>query len=63
MSKVGGKYNIYNKIRKANWMGHSLRVNCLLKHVIEKKSGGRLQVIGSGGRRRKQLPVDFKGKR
>jgi hypothetical protein len=25
------------KRRKANWFGHSLRRNCLLKHVIEGK--------------------------
>jgi hypothetical protein len=25
------------KIRKANWIGHISRRNCLLKHVIEKK--------------------------
>jgi hypothetical protein len=38
-------------------------VNCILKHVNEGKRGGRINVIGSGGRRRKQLPVDFKEKR
>jgi hypothetical protein len=25
--------------RKVNWIGHSLRWNCLLKHVIEGKKG------------------------
>jgi hypothetical protein len=25
------------KLRTANWIGHILRRNCLLKHVIEKK--------------------------
>ena len=25
------------KRRKANWIGHILRRNCLLKHVIERK--------------------------
>jgi len=25
------------KIRKANWIGHILRRNCLLKHAIEGK--------------------------
>jgi hypothetical protein len=38
-------------------------VNCLLKHVIEGKSGGIIKVIGSGVRRHKQLLVDFKEKR
>jgi hypothetical protein len=27
--------------RKANWIGHILRRNCLLKHVIEGKIEGR----------------------
>jgi hypothetical protein len=30
------------KRRKANWIGHILRRNCLLKHVIEGKSEGRI---------------------
>jgi hypothetical protein len=29
------------KRRKANWIGHILRRNCLLKHVIEGKIEGR----------------------
>jgi hypothetical protein len=24
--------------KKANWIGHILRMNCLLKHVIEEKA-------------------------
>ena len=28
------------KIRKTNWIGHILRRNCPLKHVIEGKIGG-----------------------
>jgi hypothetical protein len=39
--------------RKANCIGHILRRNCLLKHVIEGKIKGR-------GRRRKQLPDHLK---
>jgi hypothetical protein len=30
------------KRRKANWIGHILRRNCLLKHVIEGKIEGRI---------------------
>jgi hypothetical protein len=30
------------KRRKANWIGHILRRNCLLKHVIEGKLEGRI---------------------
>jgi hypothetical protein len=29
------------KRRKAYWIGHILRRNCLLKHVIERKVEGR----------------------
>jgi hypothetical protein len=29
------------KRRKSNWIGHILRGNCLLKHVIERKVKGR----------------------
>jgi hypothetical protein len=34
------------KRRKANWIGHILRRNCLLKHVIEGKLEGRIEVTG-----------------
>jgi hypothetical protein len=37
-----------------------LRRNCLLKHVIEGKIEGRIEVIGRGGRRRKQLLDNLK---
>jgi hypothetical protein len=37
------------KRRKANWIGHVLRRNCLLKHVIVGKIEGR-----SNGRTRKK---------
>jgi hypothetical protein len=39
------------KRRKANWIGHMLRRNCLLKHVIEGKIEGRTEVTGRRGRR------------
>jgi hypothetical protein len=32
--------------RRANWIGHSLRGNCILKHVIEGKVEGRIEVTG-----------------
>jgi hypothetical protein len=50
-------------VYKANWIGHILRRNCLLKHVIEGKLEGRIQVTGRRGRRRKQLLDDLKAKR
>jgi hypothetical protein len=40
----------------ANWICHILCRNCLLKHVIEGKMEGRIEVMGRQGRRRKQLP-------
>jgi hypothetical protein len=51
------------KRRKANWIGHILRRNCLLKHVIEGKLEGRIELTGRRGRRRKQLLDDLKEKR
>jgi hypothetical protein len=35
--------------RKANWIGHMLHRNCLLKHVIEGKVEGRIAVMGRRG--------------
>jgi len=40
-----------------------LRRNCLLKHVIEGKIEGRIEVKGRRGRRYKQLLDDLKEKR
>jgi hypothetical protein len=51
------------KRRKANWIGHILRRNCLLKHVIEGKLEGRIEKMGRRGRRRKLLLDDVKEKR
>jgi len=50
------------KCRKANWIGHIWRWNCLLKHVTEGKVGGGIEVTGRRGRRRKQLLNDLKTK-
>jgi hypothetical protein len=47
------------KRRKAKWIGHILRRNCLLKHVIE----GKIERRGRGGRIRKQLLNGLKEKR
>ena len=44
------------KGRKATWMFHILRRNCLLKHVIE----GNIEGTGRRGRRRTQLLGDLK---
>jgi len=54
------EYPIYNNRGKANWIGHILCRNCLLKHVIEEKIMGRIKVTGRGGRRLRQLLEDLK---
>jgi hypothetical protein len=51
------------KRRKTNWIGHILRRNCLLNHVIEGKIQGKIKVKGRLRRRRKQLLYDLKIKR
>jgi hypothetical protein len=51
------------KRRNANWIGHILRRNCLLKHVTEGKLEGRIEMTGRRGRRRKQLLDDLEEKR
>jgi hypothetical protein len=45
------------KSRKDNWIGHFLRRNCLLRHVIEEKVNGRIEVMGRRGRRKELLDV------
>jgi hypothetical protein len=42
LHRVKEKRNILHTIRrrKANWIGHVLRRNCLLKHIIEGKISG-----------------------
>jgi hypothetical protein len=49
--------------RKASWIGHILRRNCLLQQVIEGKIKGRIEVTGRRGRRRRKLPDDLKESR
>jgi hypothetical protein len=55
--RVSEQRNILHEIRKrkANWIGHILRRNCLLKQVIEGKIKGRKKVTRRRGRRRKKL--------
>ena len=49
--------------RKANWIGHILRRNCLLKQVIVGKMKGEMEVTRRRGRRRKKLLDDLKDRR
>jgi hypothetical protein len=46
--------------RKADWIGHTLRRNCLLKHVIEGKVEGMVAETGRREKRRKQILDDIK---
>jgi hypothetical protein len=65
LHRVKQERNILHTIksRKAKWIGHILRRNCLLKHVIEGKLEGRIEVTGRRGRRRKQVLDDLQEKR
>jgi len=57
--------NILHEIseRKANWIGHILRRNCLLQRVIEEKIKGGIEVTGRRGRRCRKLLDDLKDRR
>jgi len=50
------------KRRKAKWIAHTFRMNCLIKHGIEGKILEIIEVKGRQGRRRKQLLDDLKEK-
>ena len=60
--RVKGEKNILQTIksRKAKWIGHILRRNCLLQHTIERNIEGKIEVMGRRGRRCKQLLDDLK---
>jgi len=57
--------NILHEIRKrkANWIGHILRRNCLLQQVIEGKIKEGIEVAGRRGRRDRKLLDDLKERR
>jgi len=63
--RVNEQRNILHEIRKrkANWIGHILRRNCLLQWVIEGKIKRGIEVTGRRGRRRKKLLDDLKDSR
>ena len=58
--RVNEQRNILHEIRKrkANWIGHILRRNCLLNQVMEGTIKGEMEVT----RRRKKLLDDLKGR-
>ena len=63
--RVNEQRNILHEIRKrkANWIGHVLRRNCLLKQAIEGKIKREMEVTRRRGRRRKKLLDDLKDRR
>ena len=63
--QVNEQRNIPDAIRKrkANWIDHILRRNCLLKQVTEGKIKGEIEVTRRQGRRCKKLPGDLKDRR
>ena len=63
--RVNEKRNILHEIRKrkANWIGHILRRNFLLKQVIEGKIKGEMEVTWRRGRRGRKLLNDLKDRR
>jgi hypothetical protein len=63
--RVKEQRNILHEIRKrkANWIGHSLRRNCLLQRVIEGKIKGGREVTGRRGTKCRKLPDDLKERR
>jgi hypothetical protein len=52
LHRIKEKKNILHKIKrmKANWIDHIQLRNCLLKHVIEGKIEGRIEVRRRKGR-------------
>ena len=63
--RVNEQREILHEIRKrkANWIGHILCRNCLLKQVMEGKIMGEMEVASRRGRRRKKLLDDLKDRR
>jgi len=63
--RVKEQRNIQHEIRKrkAKWIGHILRRDCLLQRVIEGNITGGIEVTGRRGRRRRKLLDDLKERR
>jgi hypothetical protein len=63
--KVKEQKNILHEIRKrkVNWIGHILRRNCFLRHVIEGKIKGGIEVTGRRRRRRRKVQDDLTQRR
>ena len=63
--RVKEQRNILHAIskRKANWIGHILRRNCLLQQVIKGKIKWGIEVKGRRGRRLRKLLDDLKARK
>ena len=63
--RVNEPRNILHEIRKrkANWIGHILHTNCLLKQFTKGKIKGEMEVTRRQGRRRRKLLDDLTGRR
>jgi hypothetical protein len=63
--RVKEQRNILREIskRKAKWIGHILRRNCVLKQVIEGKIKGEMELTRRRGRRRRKLLDDLQERR
>ena len=61
LDRIGEKRKLLNIIlrRKANWIGHILRRNCLLHDAIE----GQMTEVKGVGRRRTQFLDDLRNRR
>ena len=61
LDHIGEKRTLLNNIlrRKANWISHNLRRNCLLHDAIE----GQMTEVKGVGRRRTQLLGDLRNRR
>ena len=60
--RVKEQRNVLHEIskRKAKWIGHILRRNCLLQQVVEGKIKGAIEVTERRGKRRRKLLDDLK---
>jgi hypothetical protein len=62
LQRVNEERNIIHATaqKKANWIGHILSRNCLLKHVIEGKIEGRTETMERPGTGCKQAIQDLR---
>ena len=64
LQRVQEERSILQTIKRKNdkWIGHILRRNCRLKHVIEGNMDGKIEVTERQGRRYEQLLDDLNEK-